>query len=324
MQKIFLILIFLGLTKPIFAQFSQDIFFNSEAGYFNVDTDGVLLKGYDVVGYFSKKKALKGNPQFQANYKGATFFFENAQNLETFKQNPENYLPQYGGWCAMGLLYGGQNWGFPNGKYPANPSEFLIENGKLYLFFEIPKQNTKKTFSKNFEKYVLQADQQWQKIHDLTMPNTYNFAQKNKAVWQRSTDYLLAVAAAMPEENFDFKPTDSVFSFREQLQHLCQNMYRLQKYITQKESPFREISFADKNKSQILEEIQKANQNIAQILETTPDQEWGQEVDFFVKNIHQTKQGIFYLIQNHLAHHRGECIVYLRLKGIKAPVYVGW
>jgi uncharacterized damage-inducible protein DinB len=37
-----------------------------------------------------------------------------------------------------------------------------------------------------------------------------------------------------------------------------------------------------------------------------------------------TKNRILNLMDNHLAHHRGQMIVYLRLKGIEPPSYVGW
>lgn len=29
-------------------------------------------------------------------------------------------------------------------------------------------------------------------------------------------------------------------------------------------------------------------------------------------------------MDNHLAHHRGQMIIYLRLQGIKPPAYTGW
>src|SRR5258705_13502686 len=34
----------------------------------NVDSTGVILKGYDVVGYFTQDKAVKGSPKYQTTY----------------------------------------------------------------------------------------------------------------------------------------------------------------------------------------------------------------------------------------------------------------
>lgn len=37
-----------------------------------------------------------------------------------------------------------------------------------------------------------------------------------------------------------------------------------------------------------------------------------------------TRRQILLLLHDHQTHHIGQVIVYLRLKGIKPPAYVGW
>jgi len=37
-----------------------------------------------------------------------------------------------------------------------------------------------------------------------------------------------------------------------------------------------------------------------------------------------SKLRLLNLMDNHLAHHRGQLVVYLRLNGIKPPSYAGW
>ena len=37
-----------------------------------------------------------------------------------------------------------------------------------------------------------------------------------------------------------------------------------------------------------------------------------------------SKESFLLTMDNHLAHHRGQLIVYLRLMGLKPPSYVGW
>jgi YHS domain-containing protein len=54
----------------------------------NLDSQGVILKGYDPVAYFTQKKAVKGTPRYQASYQGATYYFSSVANLATFKGNP--------------------------------------------------------------------------------------------------------------------------------------------------------------------------------------------------------------------------------------------
>ena len=44
----------------------------------NVDSKGVILKGYDTVAYFKQGKALKGNPAIESTYQGVTYLFASA------------------------------------------------------------------------------------------------------------------------------------------------------------------------------------------------------------------------------------------------------
>ena len=69
----------------------------------NVDSNGVILKGYDVVAYFTQHKPIKGSPNYKTNYQGATYYFSSAANLAVFERNPSKYVPQYGGLCANGV-----------------------------------------------------------------------------------------------------------------------------------------------------------------------------------------------------------------------------
>ncbi len=54
----------------------------------NVDSKGVILKGYDPVAYFKQVKALKGNPTIESNYQGVTYLFASTQNKAVFDKDP--------------------------------------------------------------------------------------------------------------------------------------------------------------------------------------------------------------------------------------------
>jgi len=64
----------------------------------NVNGEGVALKGYDPVAYFTMGGPVKGQEQFQYEWQGAKWRFANAEHLELFQKNPEKYAPQYGGY----------------------------------------------------------------------------------------------------------------------------------------------------------------------------------------------------------------------------------
>ena len=66
----------------------------------NIDRQGVILKGYDPVAYFTLHRAIKGNASFQSKFGGATYEFASAADKAAFDKNPSRYVPQYGAFCA--------------------------------------------------------------------------------------------------------------------------------------------------------------------------------------------------------------------------------
>ena len=63
----------------------------------NTDKFGIAIKGYDTVAYFTEGLAVKGNPEIEVSYKDARWLFSSATNRDLFKDSPERYTPQYGG-----------------------------------------------------------------------------------------------------------------------------------------------------------------------------------------------------------------------------------
>jgi YHS domain-containing protein len=123
---------------------------------FNLD-DGLALKGYDPVSYFTEHKATKGNKDFSGSYLGVTYYFTSAADRATFQANPSKYEPQYGGWCAYAM-------GNDGSKVEVDPETFKIINGNLFLFYNRFFNNTLKTWNKDEPKLHAQADVNWQKL----------------------------------------------------------------------------------------------------------------------------------------------------------------
>jgi YHS domain-containing protein len=94
-------------------------------GAINTNADGVAIKGYDPVAYFTASAATPGSATYTASHQGALFRFASAANRDAFMAAPEKYTPQYGGYCAMGVAVGR--------KFDIDPAAFKVEDGKLYL-----------------------------------------------------------------------------------------------------------------------------------------------------------------------------------------------
>ncbi|MGE5238045.1 MAG: YHS domain-containing (seleno)protein [Chloroflexota bacterium] len=91
----------------------------------NTDATGFVIRGYDPVAYFAEGRPVPGRSDLSVEYKGGTYLFATAANRDTFKANPEKYLPQYGGYCAYGVAVGK--------KFDIDPSSWRIVDGKLYF-----------------------------------------------------------------------------------------------------------------------------------------------------------------------------------------------
>lgn len=91
----------------------------------NTGSDGLALKGFDAVAYFTANGAAKGDPKYELVWNGAKWFFSSAENLERFRTSPESYAPQFGGYCSYAVSKG----------YTADgdPEAWKIVDGKLYL-----------------------------------------------------------------------------------------------------------------------------------------------------------------------------------------------
>lgn len=120
---------------------------------FNKGRDGVAVKGYDVVAYFTEKKPIKGDPQYSYQYKGATYNFVSTVHVNLFARNPEAYLPQYGGYCTVGTSMGH--------KADIDPESWAVIDGKLYLNSS---KGAQKLFDKDPQSAIKKADQNWAKL----------------------------------------------------------------------------------------------------------------------------------------------------------------
>jgi YHS domain-containing protein len=112
--------------------------------------DALFLKGHDVVSYWTQNKHAMGSPQFKSLHEGITFYFANAEHKAMFDKEPAKYMPQYGGYCANGIVYG-IPWG-------GDGDAWRMEGGKLYIFGG---QGSKDGFEVDVAAHIKLADKYW-------------------------------------------------------------------------------------------------------------------------------------------------------------------
>ncbi|MFZ2219110.1 MAG: YHS domain-containing (seleno)protein [Rhodoferax sp.] len=147
----------------------------------------VMLKGADVVAYFSDGRFEQGVPQFKSTYEEVTFHFATAARKARFDQSPAAFLPQFGGYCADGLVYG-IPWG-------GDANTWKMIDGKLYIFGG---QGSKDAFELDEARNVALSQKYW--AEEVQGGNS--FAQRAKRMVFRVPHYksgdelAQAVAAA--------------------------------------------------------------------------------------------------------------------------------
>lgn len=150
MKKIALLFVSLMLAFTVMAQ--ADI----RAKHFNLD-EGLAIKGYDPVAYFTVNKAVDGKKKWRYTYEGATYYFADSSNRALFIKAPKTYEPQYGGWCAFSMSN-------LNEKEEVDPRTFKILNGKLYLFYHTLSVNALSKWNKDEERLKPLGDINWTAI----------------------------------------------------------------------------------------------------------------------------------------------------------------
>jgi hypothetical protein len=86
----------------------------------------LAIKGYDPVAYFTDGKPVRGLPETEYVWDEHRYLFSNAGHRDMFKADPVRFAPQFGNFCAMALAKGE--------VVVANPENWLISDGKLYVF----------------------------------------------------------------------------------------------------------------------------------------------------------------------------------------------
>lgn len=124
----------------------------------NVPSSGLALEGYCPVAYFAVNKPVKGKREFAVEHQGIWYFFVNADAKAEFQKNPDKYLPAYGGWCALGMAMGD--------KFPVDPTNFKIVDGKLNLFLRNKNVDALKLWNQgNEQESMAKAEAHWKKVN---------------------------------------------------------------------------------------------------------------------------------------------------------------
>lgn len=124
---------------------------------------------------------------------------------------------------------------------------------------------------------------------------------------ENSKAYTLAVADAMPEKNYQTRPADTVWKFGELLQHIAYGIHWWEDNYVKAVKTNWDPPPLNGSKKETIANLQKAYGSLADTINKS-------EINDEVVNG-------FYATLDHITHHRGQAVTYLRHQGIEPPEY---
>jgi uncharacterized damage-inducible protein DinB len=129
----------------------------------------------------------------------------------------------------------------------------------------------------------------------------------------------VAVAEAMPPEQYAFRPDPGSMTFGELISHIAATNYAFCAGLQDSNLP-QTPSPSDKDKVAVVKFLSSSFEYCSEVIPNLTDEQ--------LNNVHNSPDGrlsgreVLLAMFVHVAHHRGQAEVYLRDKGIKPPAYM--
>ena len=142
---------------------------------------------------------------------------------------------------------------------------------------------------------------------------------------ENSHKYLVLVAETMPEDKYEFRASPESMTFAENLMHIGFAIdWHSQSLLGGRESrdwnTDTTFKVSNKSKEEIIATIDKTFDETIKLIKQFDTTQFDNELDYF--GLNRTKRQIFLLLADHITHHRGQMLVYMRLNGLIPPRYV--
>jgi uncharacterized damage-inducible protein DinB len=138
-----------------------------------------------------------------------------------------------------------------------------------------------------------------------------------KRLYDRSKDNVLKSAQEMPEENYSFKPVDTVRNFGQLVGHVADSQYEFCAPVVGDGKQIPGIEKSKTSKADLIQALKDAFAYCDTAYANMTDAHGAEMVKFF--NRDSPKLGLLNFNMGHNFEHYGNMITYLRLKGLVPP-----
>lgn len=143
--------------------------------------------------------------------------------------------------------------------------------------------------------------------------------------FENSRKYLILVAEMMPEDKYNYRATPESLTFAENLLHIgyaidWHSQSLLGERVSRDWKTDTVFKVSNKSKKEMIAIIDNTFDETTEFIKAFDITKLNTALDYF--GLNRSKRQIFSLLTDHITHHRGQMLVYLRLNGITPPRYV--
>jgi uncharacterized damage-inducible protein DinB len=149
-----------------------------------------------------------------------------------------------------------------------------------------------------------------------------DFTKMYLPVWLEAREHSLAVANAMPEEFYSYKPTEVSKTFAEQLVHIAHTIELLtQRYVQGMEVKPNTPDASKLTKAEIIKLLEKGFDYTTNVIYTIEQQQLDETCVMYHSGNTVSRAFAFFYVQDHMANHRAKANLYIRMNNIQPPEY---
>lgn len=153
------------------------------------------------------------------------------------------------------------------------------------------------------------------------MPKT-PFTRMYLPVWTEARDHCMAVARAMPEELYSYKPAEVSKTFGEQMVHIAHTVELLtRRYVQGMDVTPNTPNASRMSKSEILALLEAGFAYTTQVIYDIEQEQLDETCVMYHSGNTVSRAFAFFYVQDHMANHRAKANLYIRLNGIQPPEY---
>ena len=143
------------------------------------------------------------------------------------------------------------------------------------------------------------------------------FSTINKRGYERTKGILLRTAEKMPEENYTFKPVDTVRNFGQIIGHLADAQYLFCSTASGEKNPDLKIEKSKTSKADLVAALKEGFAYCDKVYDSMTDAAATQTVSFHGNDL--PKFALLSINIGHNMEHYGNLVTYMRIKGVVPP-----